>query len=195
MPSLCLASTSPYRRELLARLRLPFSVTNPEVDETPLPGEPPDALALRLALAKARAGARAACWTIGADQVASLDGKPVGKPGTHAAAREQLLAASGRTVRFHTAIALVDGNSDRYRLDRVDTDVRFRVLTNDSIEAYLLAEQPYDCAGAAKCEGLGIALLEAIEGPDPSALIGLPLILLTTWLREWGTDPVRGVSA
>ncbi|NBS95322.1 MAG: septum formation protein Maf [Betaproteobacteria bacterium] len=193
-PRLRLASSSPYRRELLSRLRIPFDVVAPEVNETPHPGEIPEQLSTRLALAKALAVAVPGTWTIGSDQVATLDGAPIGKPGNHEAARAQLLAASGRTMRFHTALALVDPDQGRQRVERIDTVVRFRNLTLAEIDAYLHAEQPYDCAGAAKCEGLGIALLDAIEGDDPTALIGLPLIRLSGWLREWGWNPLLGPS-
>lgn len=188
-----LASSSPYRRELLSRLRIPFAVVAPDVDETPHPGERPTALSTRLALAKAQAVARPGTWTIGSDQVATLDGLPIGKPGNHDAARLQLEASSGRTVHFHTALALVDFDRGLNRVERIDTRVRFRVLSAAEIEAYLLAEQPYDCAGSAKCEGLGIALLEAIEGDDPTALIGLPLIRLSSWLKEWGWNPLLSI--
>jgi len=187
-----LASSSPYRRELLSRLRIPFDVVAPDVDETPYPGELPTALSTRLALAKAQAVACTGTWTIGSDQVATLNGLPIGKPGHHEAARLQLQASSGRTVQFHTALALVDFNRGLSRVERIDTRVHFRELSSAEIEAYLLAEQPYDCAGSAKCEGLGIALLEAIEGDDPTALIGLPLIRLSSWLREWGWNPLTG---
>lgn len=187
-----LASSSPYRRELLSRLRIPFDVVAPDVDETPYPGELPTALSMRLALAKAQAVACTGTWTIGSDQVATLNGLPIGKPGHHEAARLQLQASSGRTVQFHTAVALVDFDRGLSRVERIDTRVHFRELSSAEIEAYLLAEQPYDCAGSAKCEGLGIALLEAIEGDDPTALIGLPLIRLSSWLREWGWNPLTG---
>jgi septum formation protein len=194
LPSrLRLASSSPYRRELLTRLRIPFDVVAPEVDETPFPGELPTALSTRLALAKAQAVACSGAWTIGSDQVATLDGLPIGKPGHHEAARLQLQASSGRTVHFHTALALVDLDRGLSRVERIDTRVRFKELSAAEIEAYLLAEQPYDCAGSAKCEGLGIALLESIEGDDPTALIGLPLIRLSSWLREWGWNPLTGI--
>jgi len=187
-----LASSSPYRRELLSRLRIPFDVVAPDVDETPYPGELPTVLSTRLALAKAQAVACTGTWTIGSDQVATLNGLPIGKPGHHEAARLQLQASSGRTVQFHTALALVDFDRGLSRVERIDTRVHFRELSSAEIEAYLLAEQPYDCAGSAKCEGLGIALLEAIEGDDPTALIGLPLIRLSSWLREWGWNPLTG---
>jgi septum formation protein len=194
-PRLRLASSSPYRRELLSRLRIPFDVVAPEVDETPRPGEMPAELSTRLALAKALAVADPGTWTIGSDQVATLEGSPIGKPGNHEAARAQLLAASGRTLRFHTALALVDPDRGRRRVERIETQVRFRNLTLAEIEAYLHAEQPYDCAGAAKCEGLGIVLLDAIEGDDPTALIGLPLIRLSGWLRDWGWNPLLSPGA
>ena len=193
LPSrLQLASNSPYRRELLSRLRIPFDVVAPDVDETPHAGELPTALSTRLALAKAQAVACTGTWTIGSDQVATLNGLLIGKPGHHEAARLQLQASSGRTVQFHTALALVDFDRGLSRVERIDTRVRFRELSGAEIEAYLLAEQPYDCAGSAKCEGLGITLLEAIEGDDPTALIGLPLIRLSSWLREWGWNPLMG---
>ena len=193
LPSrLQLASSSPYRRELLSRLRIPFDVVAPDVDETPHAGELPTALSTRLALAKAQAVACTGTWTIGSDQVATLNGLPIGKPGHHEAARLQLQASSGRTVQFHTALALVDFDRGLSRVERIDTRVHFRELSSAEIEAYLLAEQPYDCAGSAKCEGLGITLLEAIEGDDPTALIGLPLIRLSSWLREWGWNPLTG---
>lgn len=194
-PRLCLASTSPYRRELLARLRVPFEVRDPRVEETPYAGEPPVDLAMRLALAKAQAVAQPGWWTIGSDQVATLDDTPIGKPGNHEAARQQLQAASGRTMWFHTAVALVDVAGRRSRVECINTQVRFRVLTEREIETYLQAEKPYDCAGAAKSEGLGISLLEAIEGTDPTALIGLPLIHLTAWMREWGWNPLLEAAA
>ena len=189
-----LASSSPYRRELLSRLRIPFEVVAPNVDETPYQGELPTALSARLALSKAQAVASPGTWTIGSDQVATLDGVPIGKPGHHEAARLQLQASSGRTVHFYTALALVDFDRGLSRVERIDTRVCFKVLSAEEIDAYLLAEQPYDCAGSAKCEGLGIALLESIEGDDPTALIGLPLIRLSSWLREWGWNPLLGIT-
>ena len=192
-PSLILASTSRYRRELLARLRLPFEVHSPQVDETPLPQESPAALSERLALAKARAVA--AAWpqalVIGSDQVAELDGHPIGKPGSHARAVEQLQLMRGRSIVFHTAVAVVCGASGYAGLRRVPVTVRFRDLSDAEIETYLRLEQPYDCAGSAKCETLGITLLDAIESSDPTALIGLPLITTAALLREAGLDPLR----
>jgi len=192
-PPLILGSTSRYRRELLERLRLPFVVRAPQVDETPHPGEPPAALALRLALAKARAVAAAApdAVVIGSDQVADLDGTPVGKPGTHERATEQLRAMSGRTIVFQTAIAVVRLDTGFERAELVPVTVRFRRLDAFEIEQYLRLEQPYDCAGSAKCETLGIALLDAIESDDPTALVGLPLIRTSALLREAGLDPLR----
>lgn len=187
MSPLVLASTSRYRRELLARLGLPFEVDRPEVDESPRPGEPPAELAVRLAEAKALAVAarHPAAWVIGSDQVAERDGLPLGKPGDRDTALAQLLAASGRSVRFHTAFCLA--GPDGRRLAGLDlTEVRFRPLERDGILRYLDAEQPYDCAGSFKCEGLGIVLFEAIQSRDPTALVGLPLITLSAALREAG---------
>lgn len=192
-PRLILASTSRYRRELLERLRLPFEALSPEVDETPLPGEAPAALAERLALAKAQALAARdpAAIVIGADQVADVDGIAVGKPGDHARATAQLRAMSGRTIVFQTGVAVVRAATGFAQVARAPVTVRFRTLTDDEIEFYLRAEQPYDCAGSAKCETLGIALLEAIESDDPTALIGLPLIRTGALLRAAGLDPLR----
>ena len=188
MPApLILASTSPWRRELLARLRLPFEVVRPEVDETPLPGESPQALALRLALAKAGAvaAARPGSWAIGSDQVATFDGRTLGKPGGRDAAIAQLQGMSGREVRFLTALALVrDGGPAATALDT--TVVRFRELDAGEIGRYVDAEQPFDCAGSFKSEGLGITLFDAIDSRDPTALIGLPLIATAQLLREAG---------
>jgi len=191
-PRLILGSTSPYRRELLARLRLPFEVQAPQVDETPQPGETPASLALRLALAKARAVAAAQpdAVVIGSDQVADLDGQPVGKPGNHERATAQLQAMSGRRIVFQTAVAVVRPATGYERVLLAPVGVRFRRLGEAEIERYLRAEQPYDCAGSAKCETLGIALLDAIESDDPTALVGLPLIRTCTLLREAGIDPL-----
>ncbi|WP_428419967.1 Maf family nucleotide pyrophosphatase [Methylibium sp.] len=190
---LILGSTSRYRRELLERLRLPFEVDAPCVDETPHPGETPAALAERLALAKARdvAARHADAVVIGSDQVADLDGAPIGKPGNHERAVEQLRTMSGRRVVFHTALAVVRSASGFERVLRVPVTVRFRTLQESEIETYLRAEQPYDCAGSAKSEGLGIALLDAIESDDPTALVGLPLIATARLLREAGIDALR----
>ena len=187
MPRLVLASTSRYRAELLARLRLPFDSVRPEVDETPLPGEPPASLALRLAAAKAGAIAalHADAVVIGSDQVASCDGRTLGKPGTREAAIAQLQAMSGREAVFLTAVAVaVPGGRIETALDT--TTVRFRPLTDDGIARYVDAERPLDCAGSFKCEGLGIALFEAIESRDPTALVGLPLIATARLLRGAG---------
>ena len=187
MPRLVLASTSRYRAELLARLRLPFDSARPEVDETPRPGEPPASLALRLAAAKARAIAalHADAVVIGSDQVASCDGRALGKPGTREAAIAQLQAMSGREAVFLTAVAVAaPGGGLDTALDT--TTVRFRPLSDDKIARYVDAERPLDCAGSFKCEGLGIALFEAIESRDPTALVGLPLIATARLLRGAG---------
>lgn len=186
--TLILGSTSPYRRELLARLRLPFEVASPEVDETPLPDEKPRDLALRLALAKAQAVAdrHPAAIVIGSDQVADLGGEPLGKPGTHERAVAQLQRMRGRTVVFQTAVAVICLDTGFRQAELAPVRVRFRELTDAEIESYLLAETPYDCAGSAKSEGLGIALLDAIENEDPTALIGLPLIRTARLLRAAG---------
>jgi septum formation protein len=185
---LVLGSTSVYRRELLSRLRLPFAVEPPRVDETPLPGEAPAALARRLAAAKAAAVARLhpSAVVIGSDQVADLDGEPLGKPGDHANAVAQLRRMSGRTVIFQTALTVMCQESGFVAHELAPVRVRFRALADDEIEAYLRAEQPYDCAGSAKSEGLGIALLEAIDSDDPTALVGLPLIRTCRMLRAAG---------
>jgi septum formation protein len=176
--ALVLGSTSRYRQELLQRLRIPFTVAAPAVDEAPQPGEAPAALALRLALAKAHAVAAAFpdAVVIGSDQVADLDGLPMGKPGTHERAVAQLRQMRGRTVVFQTAVAVVCQASGFEQASLAAVKVRFRDLSDDAIEYYLRTEQPYDCAGSAKSEGLGIALLEAIDSDDPTALVGLPLI-------------------
>ena len=176
--TLVLGSTSRYRRELLQRLGLPFAVAAPDVDETPMQGEAPRALALRLALAKAHAVAaqHPDAVVIGSDQVADLRGQPLGKPGTHERASAQLQRMSGETVIFQTAVAVVCAATGFEQVDLAPVEVRFRTLTGDEIERYLHAEQPYDCAGSAKSEGLGISLLDAILSDDPTALVGLPLI-------------------
>lgn len=191
-PRLILASTSRYRRELLERLKLPFELRSPGVDETPRPGETPAALAQRLALAKAQAVAleEPDAVVIGSDQVADLDGEAIGKPGTHDRAVAQLTRMSGRRVVFQTALAVVRHGSGFVGQALAPVVVRFRTLTADEIEHYLRAEQPYDCAGSAKCETLGIALLDAIESDDPTALVGLPLIRTAHLLREAGLDPL-----
>ncbi|MEI2417265.1 Maf family nucleotide pyrophosphatase [Orrella sp. JC864] len=194
-PLLILASTSRYRREMLERLRLPFVAEPPQVDETPLPGEPPGELALRLARAKAQAvaGRHPGAVVIGSDQVAAVDGAPVGKPGGHAQAQAQLRRLSGRTVRFHSALAVTDGQ--RWLARDVVTECRFRTLDEAAIQAYLLAERPYDTAGSAKAESLGIALMQSMHSDDPTAIIGLPLIALTAMLAEFGLDPLRHLPA
>jgi septum formation protein len=190
---LILASTSRYRRELLERLRLPFEVVSPDVDESPRAGELPEALARRLALAKAQAVARhhPEALVIGSDQVADLGGEPIGKPGNHERAVAQLRAMRGRTVVFQTAVAVVRAASSYEQVLLAPVTVRFRNLQDDEIEHYLRTETPYDCAGSAKCETLGITLLEAIESDDPTALVGLPLIRTARLLREAGLDPLR----
>ncbi len=193
-PRLILASGSAYRKELLSRLRLPFEVVSPDIDETPLPSEAPEQTALRLARAKAEAVAAAhtGALVIGSDQVATLDGEHIGKPGDHVRALAQLQTMRGREVVFHTALCLLDGRADhadsaaREQTQNVQTIVRFRDLPDAELDAYLRIEQPYDCAGSAKNEGLGIALLEQIRSDDPSALTGLPLIALTRMLRAAG---------
>jgi septum formation protein len=192
-PPLILASTSRYRRELLERLRLPFEVIAPGVDESRRDGETPAALARRLALAKAEAVAarRPDAVVIGSDQVADLDGEAIGKPGTHERAVEQLTRLSGRTAIFQTALAVVQHTSGFAASELAPVRVQFRTLGAAEIEHYLRIEQPYDCAGSAKCETLGIALLDAIESDDPTALVGLPLIRLARLLREAGIDPLR----
>lgn len=188
MPTLVLASTSPYRRELLARLGLPFVVANPQTDESPLPGESPEALALRLSAAKARAVADTYpdALIIGSDQVATVDGKIYGKPGDHQRAVAQLRELSGKTVNFFTGLCLYNSRSGRSQVQGVPTLVSFRQLGDLEIENYLRREPAYNCAGSAKSEGLGIALLSSLQGDDPNALVGLPLIALCDMLREEG---------
>lgn len=187
-PPIVLASTSRYRRELLARLRLAFTVAAPGVDETALADEPPAATAARLAVAKARAvlATHPGAVVIGSDQVAELDGRPLGKPLQHAAALQQLMAMQGRTVVFHTALAVAGPADDALQFDCVPTSVTFRALSPPALDAYLRADEPYDCAGAAKIESLGIALVERVESEDPTALVGLPLIRLTSMLTAAG---------
>ncbi len=186
--TLVLGSTSRYRRELLARLQVPFEVAAPDVDESPLPGEAPQALAERLALAKAHAVASAfpQAVVIGSDQVADLNGLSLGKPGTHEKAVIQLRQMRGQTVIFQTAVAVVCLESGFVQTDLAAVRVKFRDLTDQEIENYLRAEQPYDCAGSAKSEGLGIALLDAIDSDDPTALIGLPLIRTCRMIQAAG---------
>lgn len=185
---LILGSTSPYRRELLQRLQTPFEIVSPDVDESPLPGEAPATLARRLALAKARAVATnfPEAVVIGSDQVADLQGQPLGKPGNHFNAVAQLRRMSGQSVVFQTAVAVVCLQTGFEQTELAAVKVQFRTLSDGEIENYLQAEQPYDCAGSAKSEGLGIALLDAIENDDPTALVGLPLIRTCRMLRAAG---------
>ena len=202
---LVLASTSPYRRELLARLHLPFRTEDPAVDESPQSDEMPAEIAARLACAKALAVAArlreqpvdaADRLVIGSDQVATIDGRtPIGKPGTHERAVAQLRAASGHSLDFHTALTVAPLTGGDTLTEVVTTHVRFRTLDDAEIERYLRAETPYDCAGAAKSEGLGITLLSAIDGPDPTALIGLPLIALCRLLTRTGYPPLATPAA
>jgi len=188
--TLILASTSPYRRELLARLGLPFQVANPQTDETPLPAETPEAMALRLSEAKARAVADSFpdALIIGSDQVATVDGKIYGKPGTHERAVEQLRNLSGKTVNFFTGLCLYNARTGQAEVRGVPTLVSFRHLSDSEIENYLRREPAYNCAGSAKSEGLGIALLSKMQGEDPNALVGLPLIALCDLLRNQGLE-------
>ncbi|CUJ10381.1 Maf-like protein [Achromobacter xylosoxidans] len=194
-PSLILASSSRYRKELLTRLRLPFTAISPDVDETPQPGESPEALALRLSVAKAMAvvGGHPGSVVIGSDQVATVDGQPIGKPGDFTRAQAQLRALSGQIVEFHSALAVTDG----LQVEKADivTRCRFRRLSDQAIDAYLRAEEPYDTAGSAKAESLGIALMESIQSDDPTAIIGLPLIALTRMLAGFGLDPLAAPGA
>ena len=185
---LVLGSTSRYRRELMQRLCIPFDVAAPDVDETPQDGESPHDLACRLALAKARAVAalHPDAVVIGSDQVADLDGEPLSKPGTHERAVAQLRRMRGRTVVFQTAVAVVCQDTGFAQTDLAAVRVVFRNLSDAEIETYLRTEQPYDCAGSAKSEGLGIALLESINNDDPTALVGLPLIRTCRMLRAAG---------
>lgn len=185
-----LGSTSRYRRELLERLRVPFDTERPNVDETPLPGEAPATLARRLALAKAREVSRRfpEAVVIGSDQVADLGGEPLGKPGTHDRAIAQLRRMRGQTVVFQTAVAVVCAATGFEQLDLAAVNVVFRDLDDQEIERYLRTEEPYDCAGSAKSEGLGIALLSRIDNDDPSALVGLPLIRTCHMLRAAGVS-------
>jgi len=191
MPTVVLASTSPYRRALLQRILTGFSTAAPPVDESRLDGETPGDMAARLATAKARAVAAGhpGAVVIGSDQVAELDGRLLGKPGDAARARAQLAASSGRTVRFFTAVCVIGADGmEHLAVDR--TDVRFRTLSDREIATYVEREQPLDCAGSFKSEGLGIALFERIDSRDPTALVGLPLIALARLLRQAGVDPL-----
>ena len=195
-PRLILGSTSVYRRELMQRLRLPFEVVAPQVDESPRLGETPAAMAQRLALEKARevAARHPGAVVIGADQVADLAGQAIGKPGNHARAVAQLQALRGQWVTFHTAVAVLRPDTGFEQVQVAPVRVRFRELSDADIQRYLVLEQPYDCAGSAKCETLGIALLEAIESDDPTALVGLPLIRICQMLREAGIDVLKAAA-
>ncbi|RTZ42488.1 septum formation protein Maf [Candidimonas sp. SYP-B2681] len=187
---LILASSSPYRKEMLERLAIPFTTVAPAIDETPLPGESPTALALRLSLAKAMAviPAHPDALVIGSDQVATIDGSPIGKPGDFDRARAQLKQLSGQTVEFHSALCVTDGQ--RHEINDIVTVCRFRNLNDDEIDHYLRYEQPYDTAGSAKAESLGIALMDSMQSDDPTAIIGLPLIALSHMLRSFGINPL-----
>ncbi|GJI94950.1 Maf-like protein [Duganella caerulea] len=187
---LVLASSSAYRRELLSRLQLPFDVAVPDIDEAPLHGETPSATALRLAREKAAAVAAKLPGriVIGSDQVATLDDEQIGKPGNHANALAQLQKMRGREVIFHTALCVWDGRDGTAQVEDIQTVVKFRDLPDAELDAYLRIEQPYDCAGSAKNEALGIAILERIDSSDPTALTGLPLIALTGMLRKIGVS-------
>jgi septum formation protein len=187
---LVLASTSPYRRQLLQRLRVPFEVTSPDIDETALPNESAHDAALRLSALKARAVAERFpnALIIGSDQIASLNGQHLGKPGNHAAATAQLRLMRGQEMVFHTGLSLYNSQRQRLHTQVVLTRVRIRMLTDQQIENYLLLDQPYDCAGSARSEGLGIAIMDTLSGDDPTALIGLPLIALTQMLSNEGYD-------
>ncbi len=189
---LILASSSPYRKELLARLGLAFETVSPEVDESPLPGEPPRDTALRLAQVKARkiAETHPEALVIGCDQVATLDGMQLGKPGNHENATKQLRMMQGRTIIFHSALCLYNAQTLTMQAEVVPYEVEFRKLSDEQIERYLRIEQPYNCAGSAKSEGLGIALISSMHGSDPNALIGLALIKLITMLQNEKVDVI-----
>lgn len=189
---LILASTSRYRRELLSRLGLPFEVRAPNTDESAVPGEPPSRMAERLAAAKARSVTAASAVVIGSDQVASLDGRLLRKPGSHEIALQQLEACQGRIVLFHTGVHVLETDSNRSWSHLDQTQVEFARLERAALERYLEIERPYDCVGSFKAEGLGVALFEHIDSRDPTALIGLPLIWLAGTLRSAGIDPLGG---
>jgi septum formation protein len=195
MRPLILASTSRYRRELLSRLRLPFDVQAPDAAEEAIAGEPPAAMAARLALAKARSIRAAGSVVIGSDQVASLGGRLLRKPGGHAAALAQLRACQGKTVEFHTAAVVLDTASGSVAAHTDRTQVRFATLNEEALDRYVRLEEPYDCAGSFKAEGLGVALFASIESSDPTALIGLPLIWLAAALRTAGVDPLGSADS
>jgi septum formation protein len=189
-PNLILASTSMYRRALLEKLGIPFSCVGPCIDETPLHGENAAQLVQRLALEKAQAVAKnnASSWIIGSDQVCTINGKIVGKPGSASAAITQLQAASGQKISFFTGLCLYDGTNERYQLLAEPFHVHFRILSLTQIERYINAETPFDCAGSFKSEGLGISLFQQLEGRDPNTLIGLPLIALVDMFAAWGFE-------
>jgi septum formation protein len=192
MQTLILASSSPYRRDLLQKLRIPFTCIKPEVDETPLQNEAPEQTALRLAQDKARKVAidYPEALIIGCDQVATFEGLQIGKPMTHANAFKQLQMMRGKTVIFHSALCLFNAKTGHMQADNIPYAVTFRQLTDAQIERYLQLEQPYDCAGSAKSEGLGIAVIEKMTGDDPNALVGLPLIQLVTMLQHAGVQVI-----
>ncbi|QSP96529.1 septum formation inhibitor Maf [Marinobacter salinisoli] len=195
---LMLASSSPYRRALLARLELPFQCASPDIDETPQPGENAEQLATRLAESKARALAAHYDnhWIIGSDQVACLpDGTLLNKPGSHQSAVEQLRQSSGQCVQFMTGLALLDTSTSSLQVHCETFSVNFRDLSEAEIEAYLRREEPYDCAGSFRMEGLGITLFKSMAGRDPNSLIGLPLIALIDMLRQWGRNPLLEPTA
>lgn len=192
MQKLVLASTSPYRRDLLERLRIPFETVSPDLDESALPGEAPQQTALRLAEGKARAVSASfpQALLIGSDQVAVLKGRAIGKPGDHAAAVEQLLSMRGQSVVFHTAVCVLNTATGKVQIEDVPTSVTLRHLEPAQVERYLEIETPYDCAGSARIESLGIGLVERVTSDDPTALIGLPLIALCRMLRNEGLDVI-----
>jgi septum formation protein len=198
LPTLCLASSSRYRQALLQRLRIPFITAIPNIDESPLIDEPPEATAQRLALAKAQAVHQQNSDTnmliIGSDQVACVDSQLLGKPGNHAQALSQLQAMRGRTVIFYTALCLLDCRNQQTYQALIPTQVKMRSLTDEQLNTYLQIEKPYDCAGSAKSEELGIALIEKIQSDDPTALVGLPLIALTDLLNQAGCPPLQFLS-
>jgi septum formation protein len=199
-PRLILASSSRYRQELLSRLHVPFEILVPNIDETPRPNETPEGTAMRLAREKSIAVQRQApnALIIGSDQIATLEGEQIGKPGSHENALIQLQKMRGKRVVFHTALCLLDGRSapeeQSVQLENIQTFVTFRDLPDQELDAYLRIEQPYDCAGSAKNEGLGIAIIEKIESTDPTALTGLPLIALNTMLRRAGVKLFMGAA-
>jgi septum formation protein len=193
MTQLVLASTSRYRRDLLSRLHIPFEIVSPNVDETPLPNETPSATALRLSVLKAQAAADQFpnALIIGSDQVLMLDSEQLGKPGNHENAFAQLKKMQGKAMVFHTALTLLNSKTGKTQTRDVPTVVHIRKLSDAQIEAYLNKEQPYDCAGSARSESLGIALMERMDSPDPTALIGLPLMALTEMLMNEGVDVLK----